>query len=231
VVGEALDPTCSECAGTVCAVDSFCCQVFWDDICVSEAMQMCDGGCGDTCGNGVCEPGETPESCPVDCGVACEHDECEPGLPLPPDCSSCVADVCAADDFCCTQYWDRLCVQEAEEMCGLVCEGCAHDECQMGAPLEAGCDTCTDTVCAVDAYCCTTAWDSRCIAESNDMCGNQCEECLHSVCTVGENLSPSCDPCVQAVCAADDYCCTNTWDQRCIDDANEICGIPCLTLR
>jgi hypothetical protein len=32
--GDPLDPTCSPCVEQVCAVDSFCCEVAWDSLCV-----------------------------------------------------------------------------------------------------------------------------------------------------------------------------------------------------
>lgn len=56
------DPACQ---AAVCAVDGFCCAVFWDGLCVAQAMQICgvatqDGlpiECGDTvCGSGAWDP-------------------------------------------------------------------------------------------------------------------------------------------------------------------------------
>jgi hypothetical protein len=228
--GDPLDPTCSPCVEQVCAVDSFCCEVAWDSLCVQEAQDMCGTVCT-TCGNGACEAGETPENCPQDCQPACTHDVCEPGPALEPTCDTCVTNVCAADSFCCTVFWDRICVQEAEEMCGLTCEGCAHDQCAVGDPLAADCDDCTTNVCAADPYCCEVAWDSRCVQEAADTCGLTCETCSHDLCSQGTPLEETCDPCVTAVCANDPYCCTNTWDQRCIDSAQDTCGLTCANFR
>lgn len=228
--GEPLDPTCSPCAETVCAVDSYCCTTAWDALCVQEAQDLCGATCS-TCGNGACEPGESPETCPADCQPTCAHGVCEPGVPLEASCDSCVATVCAADDFCCTTFWDRVCVEEAEELCGATCQGCAHDQCSIGEPLTADCDDCTTAVCAADPYCCTTAWDSRCVAEAADTCGLTCETCSHDPCSQGTALEASCDPCVGAVCAADPYCCTNTWDERCIEAAQTTCGLSCANVR
>jgi hypothetical protein len=51
--GAALHESCGACANTVCTVgggatdlppDAFCCDVEWDDQCVSEAGELC-GGC------------------------------------------------------------------------------------------------------------------------------------------------------------------------------------------
>ena len=38
-----LTPGCevAECEAEVCAVDPFCCDVFWDGICVAEAIDLC----------------------------------------------------------------------------------------------------------------------------------------------------------------------------------------------
>lgn len=226
-VGPALDPECSTCASNVCDVDSFCCLVTWDSICVAEAQQLCDGACS-TCGNGTCDAGETPTSCPQDCTPTCAHDVCEPGVPLDQACDSCATTVCAEDPFCCSVFWDRICVQESETLCGKVCEGCAHDECNVGGPLANNCDACATSVCAADPYCCTTAWDTRCVQEAANGCGLTCETCSHSLCNAGTALENECDPCVTSVCAADPYCCNNTWDQRCVDEAQTTCGLQCL---
>lgn len=231
VTGGPLDAGCSDCVAAVCAMDSFCCNVAWDAFCVLEAQTTCGTTCT-TCGNGVCEAGETPASCPQDCAPpVCAHDECDPGVALDPACDTCAGDVCGADPFCCTVFWDRICVQESETTCGKVCEGCAHDECAVGEPLVNNCDACTTSTCAADPFCCTTAWDSRCVQEAANGCGLACQVCSHSLCNQGTALETGCDPCVTAVCAADPYCCNNTWDQRCIDDAQTTCGLQCEAFR
>lgn len=54
--------------------------------------------------------------------------------------------------------------------------------------------------------------------------------CDHNVCTVGAALNGSCSPCAQDVCDADAFCCdaaVGTWDQICINKANELCGNIC----
>jgi hypothetical protein len=224
--GGPLDPTCSTCVASVCAFDSFCCAVAWDSICVNEAKATCGITCP-VCGNGTCEPGETPANCPQDCTPPCAHDVCDPGVPLEPACDTCATNVCATDPFCCTVFWDRICVQEAETVCGKVCQGCAHDFCAVGGPLANNCDTCATNVCNADPFCCTTGWDSRCVQEAADTCMLTCAVCSHSLCNQGTPLESSCDPCVTAVCAADPYCCNNTWDQRCIDESVTTCGLQC----
>lgn len=232
-VGEPLDPTCDTCVETVCAADALCCSSTWDSLCVLEAMDLCALTC-DSCGDGICEPGEDCSTCPEDCGACpvCEHDPCEAGAPLDPQCDECATTVCEQDSFCCDVLWDRLCIQQAESLCGLQCDAsCNHDTCSVGDPLAPSCDTCTDTVCALDPYCCETAWDGRCVAAAAQSCDITCETCLHEVCEAGQPLAASCDPCVAAVCAEDAFCCTTSWDDRCVGRAGQLCGIECPVFR
>lgn len=59
-------------------------------------------------------------------------------------------------------------------------------------------------------------------------CGADCtcafSTCGHDPCTEGDPLSPSCEPCVDALCAADPYCCQFGWDSICVRAVNEFCG-------
>lgn len=43
--GAALDGTCGNCAANICGVDSYCCNVAWDSICVAEVNSVCHTGC------------------------------------------------------------------------------------------------------------------------------------------------------------------------------------------
>lgn len=45
ITGSPLTNTCSPCATTVCNADPYCCNIFWDSICVSEAKQICGSTC------------------------------------------------------------------------------------------------------------------------------------------------------------------------------------------
>lgn len=84
--GSALDPSCDDCAATVCDIDAFCCEVEWDNFCVEQAADYCGGGC---------------------------HDECVTGTALETSCGGCVPTVCADDPFCCDETngaWDSQCV-------------------------------------------------------------------------------------------------------------------------
>jgi hypothetical protein len=42
LTGTKLTASCTSCATRVCASDSYCCNNYWDDICVNEAASWCD---------------------------------------------------------------------------------------------------------------------------------------------------------------------------------------------
>ena len=101
------------CEDCVCTMDTYCCQVSWDDYCVSECVDQC-GGCGATpdCGGKECGP----DGCAGSCG------DCEAGWTCT-EGGECV-DVCHPD--C-----------EGKE-CGS--DGCfgSCGECEEGASCEQG---------------------------------------------------------------------------------------------
>jgi len=51
---------------------------------------------------------------------------------------------------------------------------CSHSLCSTGGVLTSGCDSCVTSICAVDSYCCSTAWDSICVGEVSSVCGQTC---------------------------------------------------------
>ena len=63
---------------------------------------------------------------------------------------------------------DEDCNGQADNGC------CAHDICVTGVVLTVGCDPCVAQICAVDSYCCNTAWDSYCVSEVGSVCGLVC---------------------------------------------------------
>ncbi len=90
-------PACDnvDCCRRVCAIDPFCCDIQWDQICVNEAATFPQCGCGN------------PFGCPG------QGDCCQPtGLP---GCNNvdCCRRVCTIDPFCCNVAWDQLCVDQA----------------------------------------------------------------------------------------------------------------------
>ncbi len=100
------DPSVQTC---VCAVDAFCCDSEWDQICADlvdgEACGDCGGGA--TSGGGM-GSGGGPSPCCVPLGV--------PGCGADPAVEACV---CAGDAFCCDSEWDQLCADAVEgDLCG-----------------------------------------------------------------------------------------------------------------
>ncbi|HMN97312.1 MAG TPA: hypothetical protein PKC43_05990, partial [Phycisphaerales bacterium] len=78
--------TDAECCALVCKIDPFCCEVAWDQICVSEAEKLCGLICG-----GVCPPSD--HDCLTTGGPGCTDVDC---------CEQ----ICAIDPFCCDVAWD-----------------------------------------------------------------------------------------------------------------------------
>ncbi|MFO0756616.1 MAG: trypsin-like serine protease [Byssovorax sp.] len=121
---------------------------------------------------------------------------------------------------------------------------CAHATCSTGGKLASACDPCVQTICAADSFCCNNSWDGQCVSEVSSLCGsNACtaggggspsgggsggtNSCAHATCAAGGKLSSSCDPCVKQICAADSFCCNNSWDGQCVGEVSSICGKSC----
>lgn len=92
---EHATPGCgdADCCRAVCDFDRFCCESEWDDLCVEDAVAICEGTFMACVNN--------PESCSTQRET--------------PGCSNqaCCETVCAADPFCCLERWDDLCVEAA----------------------------------------------------------------------------------------------------------------------
>jgi len=96
-------PYCDDaaCCEAVCAVDPFCCDVAWDNACVSQVASVCGQ---------------------ADCiGAACDHSPCVEGAALDAGCDACVAQICDVDPFCCDAEWDAICVDQVASVCDLTC--------------------------------------------------------------------------------------------------------------
>jgi hypothetical protein len=190
-------PGCNDlvCCNAVCDDDPFCCDVEWDNFCVTGANQRC---CGGTL---------TPS-----CFVAHPTPAC--------DIASCCDFVCALDPFCCNVGWDQLCVNQA--LAGCTCGGATAGSCFAPQP-HPGCDdaVCCAAVCDDDPFCCDVEWDNFCVTGANQRC---CGGSLTPSCFV-VHPTPGCDfdSCCDAVCVQDPSCCNVDWDQACVNQANAIC--------
>ncbi|HYD46808.1 MAG TPA: lectin-like protein [Terriglobales bacterium] len=69
------------------------------------------------------------------------------------------------------------------------------------------------------------ALDGACAA---DPAACPSEACAHSPCVSGAALS-GCNDCVERICATAelDYCCTSSWDARCVAAVEPLCGLSC----
>ncbi len=70
---------------------------------------------GGTTAGGTTAGGTTTGS--SDAGL-CPHDDCTAGVKLDAACDSCAAQICAADNYCCTNRWSTQCVAEVSSICG-----------------------------------------------------------------------------------------------------------------
>ena len=86
----------------MCAVDDYCCNNTWDDLCVSEVAQYCSDA--DSCAG----------------GPTC-HDECVSGDPLDASCNGCVDAICNQDSYCCDTAWDDVCIGLVDQLCSPPC--------------------------------------------------------------------------------------------------------------
>ncbi len=170
--------------------------------------------------------------------TGCDHSVCLSGPALNASaCGATVASVCAADSYCCTTWWDSACVAEVYSVANnLSCNtgSCAHPLCEAGAALTSGCDPNghVAAICAADPYCCSTAWDSLCVAEVASVTGKACDSvCAHDKCQTGGPLNAaSCGPAVASVCDVDPYCCSTSWDGTCVAEVYSIAGsVACST--
>jgi hypothetical protein len=83
---------------------------------------------------------------------------------------------------------------------------CGHDICGVGPKLKASCDECVAQICAVDAYCCNTSWDSICVGEVATVC-------LSNECTCGDGTCNSGETC--GTCPSDCGACPSCGDGTC----------------
>ncbi len=113
-----------ECTQTVCAIDAYCCEVEFDDICEDIASQQCDnggGGQGQQCIQTVCAIDSY--CCEVEFDAICEEiadSECSPGGGGGGggnDEQQCIQTVCAIDSYCCEVEFDEICEEIEDQYC------------------------------------------------------------------------------------------------------------------
>ncbi|MCA9310565.1 MAG: trypsin-like peptidase domain-containing protein, partial [Phycisphaerales bacterium] len=141
-----------DCCDTVCNIEPFCCENYWDDVCVSLARELC----------------ELPPSQGCALIGSCYGAHGTPGC----EDEACCETICALDPFCCAVEWDEQCAFKAVYICSE-----AGDCGQGGAPCNEvgegpGCadPECCAIVCSIDPFCCNFIWDEFCAALADPYC-------------------------------------------------------------
>ncbi len=200
------DATCCE---AVCAEDPYCCDTEWDATCADIAVDI--EACLDL-----------PDGCPGD--GDCFSNNGTPGCEDP----VCCATICEADPFCCNTSWDGICASAAADHPDCLETGpCPGDGSCFEPNGTPGCDdeSCCETICDQDPFCCDTEWDEVCAEDAMEQCAgcgdSDAGSCFES------NGSAGCDDseCCKAVCAEDPFCCETKWDSACVEAAANECGI------
>ena len=180
-----------DCWRCVCAEDISCCTEAWDEDCVELGSLECVDDCG--CAGLCCTPHE-PSGCSLE---------------------SCEDAVCAERPACCDGPWTVECAIEAQEQCPVSCGYTPCCESHEGVGCEQ--ETCEDTVCLIDPDCCETEWTDGCA----DLAWTECDTLCTSASCCEVHAEPNCDDttCRDEVCATLPECCTDEWDQACVDAA------------
>jgi hypothetical protein len=270
---ECLQTTCDSFSGQCLQnVDSSVCED--GDYCTSDICDEMSGACQfeaiEACGqNYACEDSQAPTSDDADItacvcdGVGAENDY-------------------TGDSYCCESAWDSLCVQQAQDNCGVNCNceelaleaspalACESDaDCGWCNP-ENPCDgawTCQESVCVQQGKVeCDSAADTECMqsvcnpqtlhcdmVEVLSACDDE-DSCTQDICTeegacVHEAGCGTNNPCATSsfpeskdetmnacVCEGagasegfegDSFCCENSWDGICVNEAATYCGAVC----
>lgn len=207
-------PNCAdpECCSAVCAVDPFCCEGTWDQVCVGTASTNCANP------TTVCGDPSTVRSCWIPSYT--------PGCSDPACCTAICQNI---DPYCCEARWDAVCAREASFICTpdftvtIGREGCLQSHASPGC---ANAD-CSRAVCSVDPSCCTVEWDQGCVLVAVAVCPAP-ESCPGTGDCFSQHSSPGCrdSACCNGVCNADPSCCQGEWDAACVSLARQLCQVP-----
>ncbi len=197
------DCKCEEC---VCAMDPYCCQWSWDDICIGECVDQC-GGCGSQCVPDCSEKECGDDGCGGSCGScqdgflcsngACVEDTCEPAC----DGKECGDDGCNGSCGACAG--NESC-EEGMCVCVPACDGkeCGDDGCGGNCgDCEGLQDACVNGRCVCQPVC----GGMDC---GDDGCGGSCGECAEEeFCHESGRCKPlACEPDCEFTECGDDGC-------------------------
>ncbi|MFT5429672.1 MAG: hypothetical protein ACI9OJ_000344 [Myxococcota bacterium] len=241
------DDECSAIATTICALSCTQCQQGCDDdnlctngdvcnagVCIGEATE-CSGG---SCEVATCDPetgscGTTIDETLCDDSSVCTTEECVEG-----DCQYAQAIDCGDGNSCTSDNCDPatgVCSYDNLTTTSAVPESsCCFDQDTEEGNGSAGCDNdpCEACVCGFDDYCCDTAWDELCVAQT-ELCPAECGSVCNGIgcCTaIGSEGGgpPGCsnDICEACVVAELGFCALE-WAEPCADIANTTCISAC----
>ena len=177
------------------------------------------GGCaeGESCSQfGVCVP--TGQTCDVDANgkptISCGSSV---------DCVACdsLHQVCDGASGSCVTCTD----EDASACATAACNSHRCAECSPSVACPAGNSCSSAGVCIPNDPSSTTG--SGGVGGSDPGVGGGGPGGCHEVCAIGPALDKACDPCAGTLCAADDFCCSTTWDEQCVSEVAQYCGQDC----
>ncbi len=223
-----------DCQAAVCAVDPFCCQVAWDQICADEAHQFCGGLCGsnnDDCFNALpIGDGVTPFST-----IGATTD----GPPHPTLCNF------FGDPQISQDIWFDYVATSSQNVTVSLC-GSDYDT-ELAVYLDCFCPVsdgnllaCNDDFCGLQSEVTFAAVAGQCYkirvggfggatgSGTINIVGGGCPASTNDCCVAG--VGPGCidTACFTSVCALDPFCCDAAWDPFCADLAGQDPNCPCM---
>ena len=190
----------------VCALDAYCCETMWDDICVEEVEgENCGScsGCTPQCNGKECGS----DGCGGTCGQCADNESCQNSKCVPTECKpDCAGKQCGSDG------------------CGGTCgecepgKNCNNGKCAGGcqpdcAGMQCGDDGCGGScgTCAPGFFCndghCQKECEPDCFGKKcgPDGCGGTCGQCPPNFfCTAEGHCDPQCQPnCAGKQCGTD----------------------------
>ncbi|ODS40779.1 hypothetical protein BEH94_10875 [Candidatus Altiarchaeales archaeon WOR_SM1_SCG] len=255
--GNCLTPACSSnsnCSdGNTCTLDSCsnagtcsasCAHttitscLSGDGCCPSGCNSVTDNDCSVSCGNGVCESGETCSSCSSDCdctsgkiccagscvtpncnsnsgcsdGNPCTVDSCSNAGTCSASCSHAAITSCSGGDGCCPSG----CTSANDNDCSVACGNniCESGETYSSCPGDCGCSS--------GKICCA----GSCVipnCNSNSEC-NDGNSCTVDSCSNAGTCSASCSHATINSCVGGDGCCSSGCNSANDNDCSASCG-------
>ena len=233
---ESDDPYCPGCicANCVCQVDSFCCSIGWDGVCVSKCESEC-GGCGTF--NDGCQTSNLSSTSDL-------YSHCDDGSvePVSGHCYKAFTGFQNKDwnaaQSACEQWGGYLATINSANENAFVKDltNCSKTWLGLTDSVSEGAFIWVDGNPLAGPFIYSN-WEE---GEPNNKSGEDCvqiysdgkwndEGCGDSYCYVCEKnlqLASGCDGCAceSCVCAMDEFCCNNAWDGKCVEECAFDCG-------